>query len=103
MVTTKPQWATPERQEHLVRLFAKYHNRCRQGHAMCPDLRHHYEGCAVVHESVRTKELRRHLEALRNHELAVTDREWRISLAKEQKKLHDELARLRENCPIVEH
>ncbi len=103
MATTKPQWATPERQEHLVRLFIQYHNRCKLGHAMCPDLRHHYQGCAAVHENVRTEELRRRIQVLENRELAVTERERIIALALEQDKLNGEVTRLRENCSIVEH
>ena len=103
MVTTKPQWATPERQERLVRLFARYHNRCRQGDPACPDLRHHFEGCAVEHESVRTKELRQHIQALEDRELTVTRRERLILLQQKHEQLLAELTRLRQDCPQMEH
>lgn len=36
-----PKWATPSRQRHLLRLWAKYGNRCSQGHYLCLD-REHY-------------------------------------------------------------
>lgn len=133
MVTTKPQWATPERQEHLVRLFAQYQNRCKQGHATCPDLRHHYGGCAVEHESVRTRELRQRIQNLtdpavkqqarlqtfkRMQEpqtpydpepdqimalLSVAERKRPMQLSNEQRQLDNELAKLRAECSIPEH
>jgi hypothetical protein len=36
----KPQWATPERQRHLVHLWQKYIQYCLLGHRLCPYLDH---------------------------------------------------------------
>lgn len=38
---TYPTWATPERRAELVKLWAKYGNRCLKGHLNCPDLSHY--------------------------------------------------------------
>ena len=133
MGTTLPQWATPERQRHLVKLFGQHQNRCKEGHLACPDLRHHYAGCAVEHESVRTNELRRHIQhftdpAVKQQDrlsmfkrlqepqtpydpeprqimalLSVKERKRPIQLAQAQNLLDDELARLRADCQIPEH
>ena len=37
----KPQWATPERQATLVRLWRRYGGRCHQGHRSCSELGHY--------------------------------------------------------------
>jgi hypothetical protein len=37
----KPQWATPERQRHLVELFNKYIGYCLLGHRVCSNLEHY--------------------------------------------------------------
>ena len=132
MGTTLPQWATPERQRHLVKLFGQHQNRCKEGHLACPDLRHHYAGCAVEHESVRTKELLGDIRALEAaaperevpspQEKLIEDKRMRtfstgqcmtqyparerkrsILLAQAQNLLDDELARLRADCQIPEH
>ena len=117
----------------LVRLFAQYQNRCKQGHLACPDLRHHYQKCAGEHESVRTRWLWQNIQELADpaakHQallstfklshgpktpydpepdqiqalLSEKERKRPIQFAIEQKKLHDELARLRANCQIPEH
>ena len=132
MGTTLPQWATPERQRHLVKQFAQHQNRCKEGHLACPDLRHHYAGCAVEHESVRTKELLEDIRALEaaaperkvlsKPEKLIEDKRTRtfstgqcmtqyparerkrsILLARAQTLLNDEIARLRADCQIPEH
>ncbi len=36
-----PKWSTPQRQAHLLELWAKYGNRCLLGHTACP-IREHY-------------------------------------------------------------
>ena len=43
----KPKWATPERQACLARLFAKYGNRCLQGHYLCPEPSHYIHNRTV--------------------------------------------------------
>lgn len=124
MVTTKPQWATPERQEHLLELFVKHQNRCRQGHPACPDLRHHYQWCGVQHETPRTKRLaKRQLELEEANILSRDDPARRydktdplnkgsrdpeervrmLELKKVYEALQAEYARLSEDCPDVQH
>jgi hypothetical protein len=36
-----PKWATPERQAHLVQLWAEFGNRCLEGHYLCPNPEHY--------------------------------------------------------------
>ena len=43
---SQPKWSTPQRREHLVKLFQAYGNQCLQGHPVCPDITHY-----VAHES----------------------------------------------------
>lgn len=38
-----PQWATPDRQTHLVKLFLNSKGFCVFGHKLCPIPEHHYE------------------------------------------------------------
>ena len=38
-----PRWATPERQQHLVRLFERSGGFCVWGHPNCQNADHHYE------------------------------------------------------------
>lgn len=120
MVTT--QWATPKRKEHLVKLFARHRNQCRQGHRACPDLRHHYERCAVEHVNVRTKELRLQLQQLDERERVSREQlntraafmnpgyyrdlgeRGRLQLLKRlHEELENELARMAEDCPDIKH
>ena len=42
MVTATPQWATPQRQEHLVKLFYRSGGFCVFGEKLCPFEDHHY-------------------------------------------------------------
>jgi len=119
MATSFPQWATPERREHLVKLFVKYVGKCHRGHPQCPDLRHYYIGCAFEHESPTEKSFFEHekdtpktgytqflkatIARLEENVPYRTDRERLILLAKEQKKLHRAVKELRDGCPILEH
>jgi hypothetical protein len=36
-----PKWATPQRQAHLIQLWAEFGNRCLQGHYLCPISEHY--------------------------------------------------------------
>lgn len=125
MVTTKPQWATPERQAHLIQLFVKHQNRCRQGHPACPDLRHHYQWCAVCHENHRTQTLESKLQELEAAQAIsswdnpsredgkldplnrgnrdLEERNRLIQLKKVHEDLWAEYARLSEDCPDTQH
>lgn len=40
---SKPKWATPDRQAHLVKLFVRSQGFCVFGHRPCPYPEHHYE------------------------------------------------------------
>jgi hypothetical protein len=37
----KPQWSTPERQNHLAALAEAHMNKCREGHPACPKVTHY--------------------------------------------------------------
>ena len=74
MVTTKPQWATPQRQEHLVYLFNRSGGFCVFGEELCPFGDHHFPNFmeAVIEE------------------WKAEDREERVYLWKlEQLQIHD--------------
>ncbi len=38
---SKPRWVNPDRQSHLVSLFAESGLKCQQGHTNCPTLEHY--------------------------------------------------------------
>ena len=43
MVRRYPKWVTPDRQEHLVKLFVRSKGFCVYGHTDCPIPEHYYE------------------------------------------------------------
>jgi hypothetical protein len=100
---TQPRWATAARKARLVELWARYGNRCLQGHRTCPDPSHYVPvsstGQALVDGQGRTHLLRLYdlkSEGAVRHwvsdDAAQRMAEWKA----EQERLHGDQRRFRQ-------
>lgn len=94
----KPMWVTPERQQHLLRLWQEYGNQCLLGHRVCPEMSHYlkprqrsiaYGNSSVVFTEYQVKRLIDVVWAETVHYWTIDDRSQREYAWKlEQRELH---------------